>query len=333
MRFIAATLGLLVLPALASAHHSRVHFSGEVQEFVGEITDLQWRNPHIVFTLKTMNSSGQAELINVETNSFYYLRRMGVTREHFETGGLVRVAARESSRRAGRFITDNVMLPDGRELILDTDVKPRWGGEYIGGDDRWITKELQLTETEIQNRGLFRVWSLPTWQERTQHLPFTEAAIAGRSAWSPAENFVIRCEQPGMPRPMFNPHPFEFIDKGGYYTLLGEEFDIVRTIHMSDAEDPQDQPPTRLGYSLGRWEDNTLVIVTTRISWPYFDGIGTPQSEAVELLERFTLSEDQSRLDYHLTIEDPATFTGPATLKTHWLALGEAIEPYECHVY
>ena len=136
-----------------------------------------------------------------------------------------------------------------------------------------------------------------------------------------------------MPRPMFNPHPFEFIDKGGYYTLLGEEFDIVRTIHMSDAEDPQDQPPTRLGYSVGRWEDSALVVVTTRINWLYFDGIGTPQSEAVELLERLTLSEDQSRLDYHLTITDPATFTGPATLETYWLALGEAIEPYECQVY
>ena len=51
------------------------------------------------------------------------------------------------------------------------------------------------------------------------------------------------------------------------------------------------------------------------------------------MVERFTLTDDQNRLDYHLTVVDPATFTEPATITGHWLALGEEIAPFECDVY
>jgi len=74
-------------------------------------------------------------------------------------------------------------------------------------------------------------------------------------------------------------------------------------------------------------------VTTTRINWPYFDNIGTPQSENVEMLETFTVSEDQARLDYRLTVTDPGTFTEPAVFERHWLALGEQIELYDCQVY
>ena len=72
---------------------------------------------------------------------------------------------------------------------------------------------------------------------------------------------------------------------------------------------------------------------TTQVNWPYFDNIGTPQSEDVEMVETFTLSADQTRLDYRLTVTDPDTFTAPAVYERYWLALGEAIELYDCQVY
>jgi len=69
------------------------------------------------------------------------------------------------------------------------------------------------------------------------------------------------------------------------------------------------------------------------VNWPYFDNIGTPQSEAVEYVERFTLSEDPTRLDYRLIITDPATFTEPAIYERYWLALGEDLQRYDCQTY
>ncbi len=88
-----------------------------------------------------------------------------------------------------------------------------------------------------------------------------------------------------------------------------------------------------MGYSIGRWEDDTLVVTTTNVNWPYFDNIGTPQSEAVHIVERFALSADQARLDYELTVTDPMTFTEPAAYERYWLALGESVQPFDCQVY
>ena len=71
-------------------------------------------------------------------------------------------------------------------------------------------------------------------------------------------------------------------------------------------------------------------VTTTRVNWPWFDNAGTRQSEDVEVLERFTLSEDQTRLDFQVTVVDHATFTEPAVLRGYWLALGESIAIYDC---
>ena len=39
----------------------------------------------------------------------------------------------------------------------------------------------------------------------------------------------------------------------------------VRIIHMDDAAPPADAPASHLGHSVGRWEEGTLVVTTTRI--------------------------------------------------------------------
>lgn len=75
------------------------------------------------------------------------------------------------------------------------------------------------------------------------------------------------------------------------------------------------KPPSHFGYSGGHWNEATLVIETPRIDWPYFYIYGTPQSEAVHVTERYTPSDDQSRLDVHITVTDPEIFTQPATFE------------------
>ncbi len=49
--------------------------------------------------------------------------------------------------------------------------------------------------------------------------------------------------------------------------------------------------------------------------------------------EEFVLSDDQSRLEYRMTMTDPETFAEPATRETYWLALGEDFDPFNCQVY
>ena len=62
-------------------------------------------------------------------------------------------------------------------------------------------------------------------------------------------------------------------------------------------------------------------------------GDGTPQSEAIEVTERFTLSDDQARLDYLMTIVDPVYLSGPATFEAYYLALNQEYFAIECNVF
>ena len=65
---------------------------------------------------------------------------------------------------------------------------------------------------------------------------------------------------------------------------------------MAPATVPAGLAPSRLGYSIGRWEDDgrSLVVETTGLNWPYYDTIGTPLTPAVEdhraLYARATIS-------------------------------------------
>ena len=87
------------------------------------------------------------------------------------------------------------------------------------------------------------------------------------------------------------------------------------------------------GYSVGRWDGDTLVVTTTHIDWPWFSQIGIPQSTQATLVERFTPAADGSNLSYELTSTDPVNFTSPFSGTKTWLYLpDQEVRPYECQV-
>ena len=322
-KLISVIAALCLLPASLFAHHSTAFYSDETVEVEGELVAVKWRNPHVVWQFKVTNDAGEEETWNMEGASTYPLKRAGVTRDLFVPGDRIKVAGQKSKREKNVMLATNMLLPDGRELLLWGNIAARFGDAS------------KLVDASTEMKGLFRVWSTPSElfrviQKRLSGLPYSDAALASRDDWNPIDNFVMRCEQEGMPRIMVNPHPFEFIDNGETITLHTELYDIYRTIHM-DGSAPADQDESHLGYSAGSWEGDALVIRTSRINWPYFDNIGTKQSTDVDVVERFSLNADQSRLNLHMTITDPFTFTEPAVVEGYWLALGEEMPPpYDC---
>jgi len=327
---------LFALPLAALGHHSRVEFSGQaIQELQGEIVDVVWLNPHPAIFLEVTRDNGAVEDWRVEAfTGVRVYNRMGVTPDLFSVGDKVTVAGRISPRRSNYFLGTNVLLADGREVLLSRDDPARWPGRPVVGTDGGVPVDQEvLSRAATENFGLFRVWSVGPGG-RSQNFPYTEAALAGRTGWDPADNPIAHCEQPGMPVTMGAPLPIRFIDEGPAIMLHSVYFDTRRTIHIDDARDPATQPPTHLGYSVGRWEGNTLVVETTRVNYPYVDNEArTPQSDAVEILETFALSEDQSRVDYRLEITDPVTFTEPAMRERTYMAFGEPFDVLDCHVF
>jgi len=58
------------------------------------------------------------------------------------------------------------------------------------------------------------------------------------------------------------------------------------------------------------------VIETTDINWPYFDDSGIPQSGASHILERYSISADETNLRLEITVTDPEIFLEPVSSAT-----------------
>jgi hypothetical protein len=87
-----------------------------------------------------------------------------------------------------------------------------------------------------------------------------------------------------------------------------------RTIFMDGRELPKDPNPTWLGYSVGRWDGDTLVVTSigfNELGW--LDVDGNPQTESLKLTERFH-RKDFGHLELDTTFEDPKVFTKPFSL-------------------
>jgi uncharacterized protein DUF6152 len=317
----------------AAAHHSTAFYTGELVELQGELVRIDWINPHVRFVLRTTAADGSEKLYRMEASAISALQRRGVSRDLFKVGDRVTIAAHPSSRNPLELQLTNVLLKDGREASLWLDAPPRFaqaGAQMIRSADT-------VVDAAQENRGLFRVWTPPRPFPLTPAIvsidqPFTTAAVEARKQFDLLDNFATRCEPGGMPAVMFAPLPYELADRGATIELKAEVYDTVRTIHMDRAAPPPNEPASMLGYSVGKWDDGDLVVTTTRVNWPYYDTIGTPQSAAVEIVERFKLSADQARVDVDIAVRDAANLTAPATLTTTWLALGHEVQRFDCQL-
>ena len=78
------------------------------------------------------------------------------------------------------------------------------------------------------------------------------------------------------------------------------------------AEDPN---PTWFGYSVGRWEGDTLVITSAGFNdQGWLDSSGHPQTETLRLTERLR-RRDFGHMDYEITVNNPKVFTRPFTIE------------------
>jgi hypothetical protein len=331
--------GVTTLAPDARGHHNANAFYdfSRVGEVEGRVANVRWNNPHVIVEIMGRNSEGVEELWKVEGDAINSLQRKGVDVNSVKIGERVRVLGAVSRHGRPEMFAGILYLPDGREVVLADRIALQFGitNRALSTGERISSVGNALTTADRQKR-IFRVWSRnagESYPRPAEPLRFTPAALAAQAAWNPlTDDPGLRCTPQGMPGVVLNPYPIEFVDQGDEIVLRIEEWDTVRRIHMTrDSEVAV--PATLLGHSVGHWEDDTLVVRTTNISWPYFDDIGTPQSAALEVEERFTPTENGSRLEYVQTAVDPATFAEPAVLKGYfWLEAGAEIKPFNCQL-
>ena len=321
------------LPLVAFGHHARFEFDeSELVEVRGIVTSVFWRNPHIRFSISTAAKNDAQEEWLVEGSSINRLERLGVTEDMLNTDGEVSVLGFLSRRDERRVLPVYMTLADGRGMVMTLGPAKEFGLVDENAQDNTTIDDQEVRLATRHAEGVFRVWVVSSRSGGTEDLPLTAAARTVKDAWVQPEDRAWRCDPPGMLENMSSPYPMELVDGGDEITLRLEQWDGVRTIHMDRSIDGADPPPTRMGYSVGRWEGRTLIVQSKNFESGAYDDRGTPQSAAMRVVERFTLSEDETRLDWSASVVDLETFTEPVArqnLHFSWVP-GEEVKPFNC---
>ena len=121
---------------------------------------------------------------------------------------------------------------------------------------------------------------------------------------------VVKCYLPGVPRATYLPFPFQ-IFQDTKTTLITYEFAGADRIVYMDRPKSTAPVDSWMGYNLGRWEGDTLVIdVTAQMQESWFDSAGNFHGPNLKVTERYTPAGPNAIM-YEATITDGDTFTRP----------------------
>ncbi len=127
------------------------------------------------------------------------------------------------------------------------------------------------------------------------------------------------CLPPGGPRMMATPYQMEIIQQPEHKRIImifEGATHIWREIYMDGRKFPEGDAlnPTYLGYSIGRWEGDTLVVENKGFNEnTWLDYFGHPHTDQMHVVERWTRPNKQT-LHYQATITDPGAYSRPFTV-------------------
>jgi hypothetical protein len=133
-----------------------------------------------------------------------------------------------------------------------------------------------------------------------------------------------RCLPEGVPRAELLAFPFKIVQTPRQLVLMYEADNTRRQIYTDGRTLPADPNPAWLGYSVGRWEGDTLVVDTTGFNDQVaIDARGHPHSEQLRTQERFHRM-DFGHMELQITIDDPKMYTKPITFKVTELLMPDS---------
>jgi len=119
--------------------------------------------------------------------------------------------------------------------------------------------------------------------------------------------------KPGGPRHITRGGLTKIIQTPTLIVFLFEDLSY-RQIFLDGRTMPADPNPTWMGYSIGRWEGDTLVVDSAGFNdRTWLDFAGHPHTEALKMTERFR-RRDFGHMDLTVTLSDPTVYAKPLTL-------------------
>ena len=326
-----------------NAHHSisALYDYTNVTKVKGTITSIRWINPHVQLKIEATNDAGESETWQLEASAVNLLRRIGLDKDVVKEGAVVTATGPISRRGLKTMVASTITLENGDTYALFPGSAARAGLieslPVVDGSKQ--RTQIEIEEEKAAADGFFRVWSPRKVPGTDQGLgvapwPLTDSAKEAITRYNPlVDDPALQCVPAGMPNLMDNPYPMRFYEEEGNIVMHFELNDAVRIIHMSNNPDEENSESSLLGYSKGRWDGDELIVQTSRINYPYFDDLGTPQSGNLKLSERYRLSEGDTRLDWEIIAVDSEIFLEPVLLSGYmaWVP-GEEVKPFNCTV-
>jgi hypothetical protein len=333
-----------VLCHRAQAHHGFGTFAMDQSvEITGTITDLAFVNPHSWLYLDVAGEDGQVSGFRCEMRSATTLRRSGWTPEMFPNGTRVTITGSPDRNDPRACYVSTVIFADGSSIDrygqrtppVAAESGPRAarlpnGEPNISGE--WGAEQLVMTDPRGQSGSLVPLSEASAAAnaargardaappliagEAARRLFVARIALteAGRQAAERLQqdvNPAMRCEPISVLVDWSYDSPVNRITQNPDTIVLEYgKFDYRRTVQMNAANHPAGLTPSLTGHSIGRWENDVLIVDTVGFA-PGALTRGLPHSGQLHFVERFSLDADSMALKREFVAEDPAYFAEP----------------------
>jgi hypothetical protein len=195
-------------------------------------------------------------------------------------------------------------LPDGKPNLSapapkTPDGKPDLSGIWEPNGNRFVRDiAVDLKPGDVP----FQPWAEALYKERLTGAHSREESDAN-------------CLPQGVPKIDAAPAPWKIVQLPGMIVIVYEAFTQYRQIFTDGRPLPKDPNPSWFGYSIGKWDGDTLVVDTIGLNGlTWLDQVGHPLTDALHVTERFR-RKDFGHMDLQITIDDPKAYTKPWTVK------------------
>ena len=173
-------------------------------------------------------------------------------------------------------------------------------------------------------------------QNIKEGLPFTPWAAElrkQRMASNSKENPDANCLPLGFMQLDTHSQPRKVVQNANDMVITYEANSGQRNIYTDGRALPSNDPqPWWYGYSVGKYDGDTLVVETIGLrddGW--LDVNGAPFTNSAKITERFR-RPTYGRIELDITVEDPKAYTKPWTVRVNWrLAADEELIEFICN--
>lgn len=307
MRTKALIIAITVaVPVVASAHHSAAIFDRQqVVAFQGTVTKFSWTNPHVYIYVETVDDAGQLVEWEIETDATPILTRSGWTAKSLVPGerATVRVNPDKNVERKHGLLV-SVSKSDGATMAARS----------------YFLRGANDTKALARASDMSGIWELSVldyepFYEKWAQVELTPKAIAAQAAYDiRRDNPSAQCIPMPTPNMLTAPYLNQIVLGEDVILVRNERYNLERKIYMDGRGHPDGSERSNQGHSIGRWEDEVLVVDTTHFADNRSGNArGVPSGSQKHLVERFELNPDRTGLTYRFVLEDPEYLAAPVT--------------------